>query len=141
MVSTSAAPSVFGSRRLLKKTFETTFSILDGALASAQAPLYLLLSVSGQGTNSYSTRPPTLYSAPSALSRSLLFAMYIPFLAYLPRTRTSIISPGSPLFLYLWFSEVTRKDWSSSCNPGPSHVHLSLREGRRYERRTRTIAS
>jgi hypothetical protein len=33
MVSSSAAPSLFGSRRLLKKTFEATFSILDGALA------------------------------------------------------------------------------------------------------------
>ena len=34
----------------------------------------------------YSTRPPTLYSAPSALSRSLLLAMYVTSFAYLPRT-------------------------------------------------------
>ena len=80
MVNRSGAWPTVRSRRLLKKAFEATFSILDGALASAQAPFYLLLSVSAQGTDSLQYPAPYLIQCPFDLSRSLLFITYLPFL-------------------------------------------------------------
>jgi hypothetical protein len=79
MVSRSAAQFLVGSRRFLKKIFEATFSILDGPLPLAKRPFIFFFLSPVREPMACRTRPPTLYSAPSALSCSLL----------LPRTSPS----------------------------------------------------
>src|SRR5215208_7383938 len=82
MVNRSVARSIVKSRRLLKKPLRRLSLSLTVPLPLPKRPFIFFFLSPLREPIACSTLPPSLYSAPSILSRSLLFITYLPFFLF-----------------------------------------------------------